>query len=506
MKPGYNIIIIMAISFACTYDPDALDPVNDRGVSIYESNPWYWEYNGQPVVLLGGSYEDNLFQFPNDYYKGRGGMTNWTLEEHLDKLVEAGGNYLRNTMSSRNPGNRFPYLKVSGTHGNNTSTDIYDLDTWDEEYWKRFDHFLNECYKRDIIVQIEIWDKHDLHLTETEAYSPQTRGIDNTGWESHPYNPLRNINYTSGESGLPEIIDYRPGTSASPHPFFYSVPSLSESGYAPAPVVLYYQERYVEKLLSVSLKYNNVLYCMNNEIAQPAEWGEYWIDYVRSIAAESGKNVFCSDMRRATDFRDGLHHLIMQKGEYDFFETSQSSLRHGDNHYNELIYARNEIKEGDKVKPMNNVKIYESGSEPLRRMWRLIFSGAAAARFHRPGYTQYFWGNGLNSNAKTTIRSLRMFTDEMNIFRCEPDNSLLSGRSANEAYCLAEIGEQYAVYFSDGGNIEIDLRGVTGIFEIKWLNIESSQWGEVSTVTGGGFVPLATPGTGQWAVLLVKEK
>ncbi len=57
-------------------------------IAVSAIHPPYWQFRGEPVLLLGGSVEDNLFQIPN-------------LEEHLDLLAAAGGNYVRNTMSSR---------------------------------------------------------------------------------------------------------------------------------------------------------------------------------------------------------------------------------------------------------------------------------------------------------------------------------------------------------------------------------------------------------------------
>jgi len=34
-------------------------------IKISSKYPGYWEYDGKPVVLLGGSKEDNLFQIPD---------------------------------------------------------------------------------------------------------------------------------------------------------------------------------------------------------------------------------------------------------------------------------------------------------------------------------------------------------------------------------------------------------------------------------------------------------
>ena len=55
-----------------------------------------------------------------------------------------------------------------------------------------------------------------------------------------------------------------------------------------------------------------------------------------------------------------------------------------------------------------------------------------------------------------------MLTDEIDIFTCEPHNDLLSNRSWNEAYCTANPGVEYAVFFPDGGNVLLDVTATGG--------------------------------------------
>jgi hypothetical protein len=87
------------------------DPA-DR-IQPWTRNPWFWQYRGEPVWLLGGSVKDNLFQIPD-------------LEAHLDLLVSAGGNYIRNTMSDR-PASGFEIKAFAmGEDGR------YDLTRWNE--------------------------------------------------------------------------------------------------------------------------------------------------------------------------------------------------------------------------------------------------------------------------------------------------------------------------------------------------------------------------------------
>ena len=103
-------------------DTSASRPADGGRIRPWPENPFYWEYRGKPVLLLGGSVEDNLFQIDE-------------LREHLDLLRSVGGNYVRCTMSSRDAGNVWPFAR-------DEQTGLYDLDRLGEEYWRRFETFL----------------------------------------------------------------------------------------------------------------------------------------------------------------------------------------------------------------------------------------------------------------------------------------------------------------------------------------------------------------------------
>jgi hypothetical protein len=456
----------------------AVEVTEANRIRPYPANPFYWEYKGQPVLLIGGSREDNLFNHPDG------------LAEHLDTLRAAGGNYIRNTMSSRNPGNPWAFRRLENG--------LYDLDQWNDAYWQRFETLLRLCLERDIIVQVEIWDPWDYFMTE----APLGYGPNNVGWESCPFNPRLNINYTAAESGLAEDIDYHSGSRPSGHLFFHTVPALKDVA-----LVRRYQEAFVSKLLSIALEFPNVLYCMNNEIGEPPEWGEYWAAFIRSRATEAGKTVYLADMRRNSNFESEEQvRLLHDRVHYDFFEISQNNANNDQRHYDMILSIRSQVL--DQPKPLNNVKIYggEIGSwttsveEGTRRFWRSLFAGCASVRFHRPGPSHHFFGIGLSGLAQTHIRSARTFTEAMNVFVCEPRNDLLSDRDLNEAYCLAQPGLQYAVYFPNGGNVKLDLSDTGGTLEIHWFDIASGAWQPARRAMGGGTLELNAPGPGPWAV------
>ena len=89
----------------------------EKNITLSQTNPYYFDYKGQPVLLLGGSDEDNLFNHPD------------LLQKNFATLAEVGGNYIRCTLSCRDSGNVWPFLK--------TDKGLYDLERFNPEYWQR---------------------------------------------------------------------------------------------------------------------------------------------------------------------------------------------------------------------------------------------------------------------------------------------------------------------------------------------------------------------------------
>lgn len=83
----FILLLIAYISYSCTQVNSKASEGSATGINVSAENPFYWEYNGKQLILLGGSVENNLFQIDS-------------LEEHLDLLASAGGNYIRNTFGN----------------------------------------------------------------------------------------------------------------------------------------------------------------------------------------------------------------------------------------------------------------------------------------------------------------------------------------------------------------------------------------------------------------------
>ena len=460
---GMSLIISVA---------DAQFVNSSERIQPYQKDARYWQYKNSPILLLGGSKDDSLFQILD-------------LEAHLNELKEAGGNFVRNTMSDRQDHGFEVYPYVQLENGK------FDLDVWNEEYWLRFENLLRLTHERDIVVQIEVWDRFD--------HSQQH-------WEAGPYRPINNVNYTAKEAGLGN--NYPAPAWHDRQPFFHTVPGMPRYK-KELEVVRKYQERFVRKLLSYSLKYRNVLYCMNNETSTPASWGRYWIELIQIEAKKAGVKVYCTDM-----FNDGYKpeqsKLLEQAWEdthvYGFIDISQINSRlFNEQHWAKLQWVMKRM-EGHH-RPVNCVKIYGSGetnwgsgkpSDGVERFWRDLFAGCAAVRHHRDG-----GGIGLQPRAKACIRAARLAESLVRFWEVQSRQDLLTDCESDEAYLLADPGKKYLVYFTAGGSVKLDLSGAVGQLRLQWININSGQFEGELFIMGGESVVLEAPSAGPWVGAIV---
>jgi hypothetical protein len=462
LKQGHKwmpVLLVVLVLFP--FSALAMNGQKNR-IDIYDKNPAYWQYKGKPLLLLGGTVDDSLFQIPD-------------LKEHLELLKSVGGNYIRNTMSSRNDKGFEvqPFRKLDNGK--------YDLNRWNDEYWKRFEKMLKLTQQRDIIVQIEVWATFDYYRNH---------------WDVNPFNPKNNITYTAQQSRLPVQVNSHP--IQCENNFFWSVPAERNQK-----IVLKYQQRFVDKILSYSLNYGNVLYCMDNETSVTPQWGKYWSQHIKAKAKQAGVFVHTTEMWDKWDLADAMHNATFDHPEiYSFVDISQNNHQKRQQHWDNAQRQRARIA-GD-IRPLNNVKIYGADTgrfgndrDGMERFWRNIFGGLASARFHRPTS-----GLGLGIKAQANIRSMRMITNKMDVFTCAPHNDLLSNRESNESYCLANPGTEYALYFPNGGEVILDISTLNKKVAVQWLDIMKSRWLDPQSVENKGKITLQCPSKGCWAVLI----
>jgi hypothetical protein len=435
-------ILLAAIS-GCSPGPDENAYSDD--IRPYEENPRYWQYKGKPVLLLGGTCDDNLFQLDK-------------LEAHLDLLHSVGGNYIRNTMSSRDSGNLWPfYLQPDG---------LYDLDKWNEAYWDKFGSLLELTNERDIIVQIEVWDRFD--------YSRDP-------WQVNPFNPSNNVNYTEDECAM--AVEYPRHPSGDLQTFFHSIPGMPN----------YTRE-----------------HCMDNETSTPPEWGRYWMKFIQDKAGD--KQVYTTDMFDRFFRPHQCASCLAALGNpeiYEFLDVSQINSRNfNETHWDTLQWILQQ-REQHALRPVNCVKVYGgentswgsgSNEDGVERFLRDVVGGCAAVRHHRPPT-----GNGLNERSQASIKSIRLIETMVNMWELETHMELLTDCEDDEAYLTAKKGESYVMLFTDGGSVTLDLDGYPDPCSGRWIDIGSGTWGEQFSLNGKGAAEISAPGSGGWFAVITRK-
>ncbi len=467
--PGLTRIICCFLFQAILLVNTAAGDDNGR-IAVSSENPHYWQYNGENVLLLGGSDEDNLFNNPA------------LCTKNLDILARIGGNYIRSTLSCRDEGNVWPYESISDGR--------YDLDRFNPQFWNRLESSVREAEKRGIIVQIEFWATFDYYR-------------DN--WPVNPFNPQNNVNYTTADTQLMEEWDFHP--ARKPQPFVHSIPAVNNDK-----VLLRYQEAFIRKVLDVTLPCGNVLYSLDNETRAPSEWALYWGAFIKDEAKKRGVQVNLTEMWDQWDITHEDHRTTWgNPGLFNFADISQNNWQEGQTHYDRLIQYRDNLSQkGGGARPMNNIKVYArlSGNREndysvgIDRWWRNIFAGCASTRFHRPPS-----GSGLDADAQRMIRAARVFTDAFNIFHCEPRPDLLDDCDLNEAYCLAAPGTVYALFMPKGGEVKLYVEGSQCEWRVRTFDIASAAFGEESisaACRSGQPIMVKSESTGSRQLLLVE--
>tara|TARA_R110002049_G_scaffold38978_4_gene120405 strand:- start:7358 stop:8758 length:1401 start_codon:yes stop_codon:yes gene_type:complete len=466
MKYILLIFLFISVSFY------AIAQKETKTIKIYKENPRYWEFNNKPLLLLGASNDDNPFQWPVQM-----------LIPHLDSIKSIGANYMRNTMSNRvvKGVESFPYQEMSNGK--------FDLSKWNDAYWEKVIFFLEETEKRDIIVQIEIWDRFDFSRQE---------------WLYSPYNPQNNINYSFKDSGFETNYPKHPG--ANLQPFFFTTPRQNNNE-----LLLDIQKSYVNKLLSITLNYGHILYCIDNETSGAEEWSTFWARYIKDKAGT--KKVLVTEMWDDHDITSEQHKRTIDNEDlYDYVDISQNAWNLGYSNWERAKIVSSYVN-NKKERPLNSVKIYGNDKSvslvkkgitsrhAKETFFRNIMVGLASSRFHRPNS-----GLGLGKESINIIKSIRMAETKVDFWDLKPMMSYLKDSQPNECYLIGKNGMAYVLYFPREGSVKLNLKeDKDSRFNVYQINISNADWENSHLVRGGKIVKVRSKKQDGLIVIFVKN-
>ena len=244
------------------------------GLRISSQNPRYFSFDGKPFFFTGAT-------------------PTWTPISDSDcdfsaenkALIEHGGNFTRILVYFPAAG-LLPWNSVNAQIAPNGGP-VFDLDSFNGDFWKRLAAFCEDCAQKNIIIWLEIFDEPSIRYDK----GPHAR------YAAHPFNPDNNINLTT-DDGLPAGA-YQPTCRQ-----LYDavrVPGMKR--------VLGSQQRYVEKVLETTAPYaNRIVYSICNEYtynegspdaadkSHAFAFPKYWADFIHDWARNNNSDLLVAMM------------------------------------------------------------------------------------------------------------------------------------------------------------------------------------------------------------------
>ncbi len=463
---------------------------NNVPISLHPDNPHYFLFRGQPTILIGSTehygavlnldfdfipYLDELAShnlnvtrtFSGIYLEPQGafGIVNNTLAPAEDKLICPWAR-------SKQPGY---------ANGGNK----FDLNEWDEAYFKRLENFISEAGKRNIVVELDLFSNF----------------YDTIQWKLSPLYIDNNINQIGNIADHKEILSLK-------HPEILAV-----------------QEKMVRKIIESLQEYDNLYYEVCNEpYFGDLEALEAWEQHMTSVIADAEK-----------DFRH--KHLISKNIENGSqkIENPNPLVSIFNFHYAkppvtvDMNFGLNKVI-GDNETGFDGIEDVHYRTEA----WAFLTAGGGLFNNldysftvdHEDGSFQVPEkqpGGGGNS-FRLQMNILRQVFNEINFISMKPANSIIPDTLMNSSTARVLAGEgQYLIYLdktAQTGTESVDsldspknevmhltLELPASRYAVSWINtITGERSAQEIEVNQPGTVSLETPPFSEDIALLLRKK
>jgi len=440
---GLLAAVILSTAFFLVEDA-TLSP-QDR-LRVSEENPRYFKYKGKHVFLAGKTWGWTAISAPppglaRDYKDDS--ASQYDYRHDIENLAAHKGNLVRLTLfwpGHGREGGELPYQKVDEKR--------YDLTKWNPAYWKRLRGFLSECQKRDVIVNLEIFDH------------PAVKGWDGR-WPMHPFNPDNNVNYDG------RAITTRDGSRQ----FFWTLPSHQKR-----PVVLEHQQRLVDKLLEETWQFGNIIYSLGNEDPSPREWSLHWARRIHAFGRKKGVRLLVTNMSPQ---------YVLEEKEFDVFD-AQVTLRVSPLRQPPIIARLLKYR-----KPVysSGLGIRSDDSQTRDNLWIKFITGCAGARYHR---VKGHYRDARRNYEETSdfVLNLQKFVDDVRFWRLDVRHADV--KADIPAFCLSEAGKEYAIYLlrrkrsAEKRPEQITINLAKGRYDLRWYHPDKGRYEPNQRVTSEG--------------------
>ena len=450
--------------FWCTL---SLSVLSAQTLRRHPANPRYLEYQGKPILLIGGGeHYGAVLNLDFDYRRYLN-----TLEAEGIKLTRLfTGSYVEkpgafgiqhNTLAPA-PGKFICPWARSTTSGYVNGGNQFDLERWDEAYFQRMKDFMNLAAQKGVIVEL--------------VFFSSLYGDD--GWRFSPLHPDNNIN-------LEQAVDR------------FKVHTLDNGP------LLKYQEQLVRKLVRELNAFDNLYYEIQNEpwadltdsvgivmpslsptdFKIPGFFFKNRIDLAKPASLEWQAKIAAI----VRDEETGLpkKHLIAQNYCNHGFPLAVVDTNVDIINFHYVIPEAAALNYGhERPVSCDETGFFGSNTEVYRKqLWHFALSGGAI--WNHLDYSFFVGkenGTGINQApgaGSTLLRSQFRFLREFMESFCLPEMAPMDWLAANTTGARARVmgcayGE-YAVYLTGGRGCNLRMYLPRGEYKVKWIDPVNGQ-------------------------------
>ena len=420
-------------------------------IQLDTDNPHYFSYKNKPTILIAsGEHYGAVINKAFNYKKYLKTLKNIGLNHtriFLGDYVEKDSAFciIKNTLNPK--ANLITPWKCSNTKGYVLGGNKFDLNQWNDAYFKRLNDFLKCADENDIIVEMVLF------------FASHTI-------ENSPFYYTNNIN----------TIDVIKANK------YLTIDNGN---------LLKRQEQYCKKIVAETNSFNNIIYNIANEpwfdnqaypgFSSPTTTAtKQWIEQVSEWIIATEKDLPKKHLISVDYCNEGK---VIPPEDINTYFKNISVFNH---HYDKNARSvRLNYKNVNKVFSFNETGLMPTVTPQYRiQGWKYIFNGGAL--YNNLDFTFQVgfedgtgksgfscdWYNGCDDpSVKYELANLLKFVSTLDITKMKPDKKALIVNYGDEnVHPLVYKGKEYAIYFEGGNRAKLMLHIPNGKYNLKWIN------------------------------------
>ena len=345
----------------------------------------------------------------------------------------------------------------------------YDLTKYNPWYWDRLKQFADLADQKGLVLVHQNYFQHN--IIEAGAH-----------YADFPWRTANNINNT----GFPEPVPYAGDKRLFMAEMFYDISNPTRRAL---------HRSYIRQCLNNFKGNSGVIQLTGEEFTGPLHFVQFWLDVIAEWEKENGKNVLVG-LSTTKDVQDAILADPVRAKAVDIID-----IRYWHYQQNGTVYAP---EGGRNLAPRQWARLLKPKASSFEQVYRAVKEYRlkyptkavlySADSFDNQGWAALMGGSSLPNIPATPAGFLADLAGTQPV-------------AGEGAYILAAKGKTYIVYNESGKTVPVDLNGVAGEFQVRWINPRTGALlQQEEKISGGKLVQLQCPQQGAVVAWVHKVK